>query len=212
MNVFILNAGRSGSTTFNKACQHITNYTSAHESRAHVLGSTRLDYPQNHIEADNRLSWFLGRLDKQYGNDALYVHLTRNVEATAKSHAQRAFRHGIFLAYRKGILTNTPIEISDMSVALDYCDTVNSNIELFLKDKTNVMTFQLENAAHDFQLFWELIGAEGDREAALAEFERKHNATIDPTLREPKKVNYAQKVVNKILRIVRKIPRFIREA
>ena len=34
MNVFILNTGRCGSRTFARACAHITNYTSAHESRS----------------------------------------------------------------------------------------------------------------------------------------------------------------------------------
>ncbi len=56
MDVFVLCTGRCGSTTFIKACAHITNYTAAHESRTGLLGSDRLDYPGKHIEADNRLS------------------------------------------------------------------------------------------------------------------------------------------------------------
>ncbi|MEW8461604.1 MAG: hypothetical protein AB2653_14955 [Candidatus Thiodiazotropha endolucinida] len=78
MNIFILNAGRCGSTTFVQACQHISNYSAAHESRSTLTGKQRLSYPDNHIEADNRLCWLLGRLEREYGNDAYYVHLTRN--------------------------------------------------------------------------------------------------------------------------------------
>jgi hypothetical protein len=32
MHIFILNTGRCGSTTCARACQHMTNYTAAHES------------------------------------------------------------------------------------------------------------------------------------------------------------------------------------
>lgn len=78
MNVFVLSTGRCGSTTFVKACEHITNFSAAHESRTGLLGAARLDYAGNHIEADNRLSWLLGRLDRTYGNAAFYVHLRRD--------------------------------------------------------------------------------------------------------------------------------------
>lgn len=60
MNVFVLNTGRCGSMTFTKACSHIANYTSAHESRCGYLGKSRFDYPENDVEVDNRLSWVAG--------------------------------------------------------------------------------------------------------------------------------------------------------
>jgi hypothetical protein len=84
MNIFILSTGRCGSTTFIEACKHISNYSSAYESRIGCLGPDRLAYPDNHIEADNRISWFLGRLDKVFGRDACYIHLMRDVTETAK--------------------------------------------------------------------------------------------------------------------------------
>lgn len=177
MNVFILNTGRCGSMTFIQACQHISNFSSAHESRCHELGEARLAYPDNHIEADNRLAWFLGRLDQHYGDNAIYVHLQRNSQATANSYAKRLFPGGIIPAYRQGILQFLPDDVPHMSVCLDYYDTVNSNIELFLKDKTRKMAFTLENATEDFPKFWKLIGAEGDLTAALAEFKITYNAS-----------------------------------
>ncbi len=85
MNVFVLCTGRCGSSTFIEACHHIANYTSAHESRSSLLGAERLAYPAQHIEADNRLSWLLGRLDAAYGDSAFYVHLQRNHPDTAAS-------------------------------------------------------------------------------------------------------------------------------
>jgi ferritin-like protein len=50
--------------TFIRACQHITNYTAGHETRSTLLGEARVAYPDQHIEADNRLSWMLGKLGK----------------------------------------------------------------------------------------------------------------------------------------------------
>ncbi len=168
MNVFVLCAGRCGSTTFIKACQHITNFTSAHESRCSMLDLDRFDYPGNHIEADNRLSWLLGRLDKCYGDDAFYVHLTRTSVDTAHSFSRR-YEGGIIKAYRyDGILLGLPEESDPLLVSLDYCQTVNSNIELFLKDKTSKMEIALETIDRDFATFWERIGSEGDIDAALA--------------------------------------------
>ena len=73
-----------------------------------------------------------------------------------------------------------PNDSNAVSVSLDYCDTVNSNIELFLKDKPNQMTFSLENAKEDYRKFWEFIGAEGDLDAALSEFGVHHNASKAP--------------------------------
>ena len=82
-NVFVLCTGRCGSTTFDRACRHMTNWTAGHETRSHLTGPDRFAYPPRHIEADNRLSWMLGRLEQAYGADAAYVHLTRDAEAVA---------------------------------------------------------------------------------------------------------------------------------
>jgi hypothetical protein len=175
MNVFILNAGRCGSTTFIQACRHISNYSATHESRLTLTGEQRLAYPSDHIEADNRLCWLLGRLDKVYANDAFYVHLTREREASVESFVQRA-SYGIMKAYREGILLGGQGQSAE-EIADDYLETIDSNIRLFLKDKTLQMDFRLETAKQDFPVFWERIGAEGDLESALAEWDIQYNAS-----------------------------------
>jgi hypothetical protein len=200
MNVFVLNTGRCGSTTFIKACNHITNFSCAHESRAGILGEEHFDYPENHIEADNRLSWLLGRLDRAYGDDAIYVHLKRNENDTAHSFTLR-YQAGIIKAYRApGILMGLPEETDHMSVCLDYCDTVNSNIELFLKNKTRKMQINLEDIDRDFVSFWKFIGAEGDINAALAEFTKRYNAS---------QKSESDKKIKIFVRIFRNLKRFI---
>ncbi len=175
MNIFVLNTGRCGSTTFIRACQHIHNYTSAHESRSHLTGADRFAYPERHIEADNRLSWLLGRLQYHYADQAVYVHLTRAPGACAASFVKRA-GFGIMKAYREGILMDPP-DLTDEALAADYLDTVESNIALFLRDKTRVYRIRLEQAENDFRLFWEGIGAQGELDAALAEWGIRHNAS-----------------------------------
>lgn len=182
MNVFVLSTGRCGSTTFVQACRHITNYTAAHESRARSAGPERLRYPADHIEADNRLSWFLGRLDREYGQRAFYVHLRRDDRKTAESLLNR-YHGGIMRAYAAGILMRKNARHDPLQVCLDYCDTVNANIECFLKDKPHKMSFRLESARADFRLFWERIAAQGNLERALAEWDVRYNASAGSLMR-----------------------------
>ena len=176
MNVFILNSGRCGSSTFIKACQHITNYTAAHESLLNNTGAQRFNYPKNHIEADNRLSWLLGRLDNKYANNAFYVHLTRNIKNVSTSFSKR-IDFGILKAYEQGILMHEQHLLPARDIAEDYIETVDSNINLFLKDKSNKIDVSVETAKKDFTEFWKRINAAGDLEKALEEWKTKHNAS-----------------------------------
>ena len=179
-NVFVLSTGRCGSLTFTKACKHFTNFTSAHESRSGLVGDERFAYPDYHIESDNRLSWLLGRLDKHFGDDAFYVHLTRNPEEVAASYAERLnFNGSIMFSYKEAILLPTSKikrTYTSMEYALDYVSTVNVNFADFLEDKSKQMHIELETAKEQFSEFADRIGANGDLNAALAEFDVRHNA------------------------------------
>lgn len=184
MNVFVLNTGRCGSSTFAAACGHIANFTAAHESRVPLLGDARLAYPDRHIEVDNRLAWFLGRLDETYGDRAYYVHLTRDAGAVAASWTRRyGVLGGMATGYRDHILSgaNWHLPIGRAEAAADYVRTVTENIRLFLKDKTNVLQFRMEAAASDFPRFWEWIDAEGDLAAAMAEWTLRHDTERERT-------------------------------
>lgn len=211
MNVFVLNTGRCGSTTFWRACTHVTNYTSAHESRVDQLGHARLDYPPNHIEIDNRLSWFLGKLDHRYGSDAFYVHLTRDRDAVAQSLAKH-YSRGIIRAYRHAVIPGLSLDQNPLEVTADYCDTVNENIAQFLKDKPRVLQFALESASADFRAFWNAIGAEGDLSAALGEFQRKHNQTRLLELEGFRRPEPMRRFMRKLRRTIRELPGMLRDA
>lgn len=179
MRVFVLSAGRNGSMTFLRACRHIENFSSGHESRAEAIGEDRLNYSDQHIEIDNRLSWFLGGLDEAFGDEAVYVHLIRNREQTAASHKKRwNIRNSIVKAFCAGILMTIPETLNEaqrLQVAQMYYDTINANIRSFLKYKNQTLTVHLETIKEDFKRFWETIGAEGDLEAALREFDEQYN-------------------------------------
>lgn len=176
-NVFVLSTGRCGSTTFAEACGHIDNFTAAHESRMNRIGADRLAYPPGHIEVDNRLSWLTGRLARRFADEeTLYVHLRRDREATAQSFLHR-WGKGIIRAYARGVLAGAHREEDPMEVCLDYCRTVNANIEEFLSVRPNSMTVRLEEIDKAFPRFWERIDAEGDLEASMEEWSVRYNET-----------------------------------
>lgn len=174
MRVFVLGTGRCGTTTFWQSMCHLTNYTAGHESRSGEIGISRFDYPDQHIEADNRLSWFLPSLGHYYGSDPLYIHLLRDPEAVAASFVKRS-DSGIMHAFRAGILL--PEIPGDMDAARFYVETVTTNVRAFLADKPNQMTLWLEDVSSWFGELWDRIGARGDRAAAEAEFSVRHRAS-----------------------------------
>ena len=198
MNVFVLCSGRCGSKAFIEACSHITNWTSGHETKAKEVQQNhppsykykvngnykRLIYPDNHIEIDCRLTWFLGLLDETHGDNAFYVNLTRNPSRCALSWVERwsspvSILYWWFRAVHQnfGHLTKHKDKKRPMRMqfALEYVDAANALIRMFLKDKIHTMSFPIEDAADLFPVFWKWIGAEGDLDAALAVFNRTAN-------------------------------------
>lgn len=189
-NVFVLSTGRCGSLTFAKACEHFTNYTSGHETRAvDVIGPARFDYPPGHIESDNRLTWFLGQLAERFDDkETFYVHLQRDEEAVARSYLRRwasSHRSAIARVYGRELLMyaqpnslRSRVWPEDLRLAVcrSYVETVNSTIRHFVRER-NWMEVRLENIIEDFARFIDRIGAEGDLDAALHEWEIKHNAS-----------------------------------
>lgn len=195
-NVFILCSGRCGSTSFARACRHVANWTSGHETRSHMLGLDRLAYPPFHIEADNRLSWMLGRMDQSFGPEAAYVHLTRDPEAVAQSYARRA-GYGIMHAYYHGIVFPPAEDSGDRPViehARDMVATITANIETFLRGKPQVMRMRLEEMEARFPDFWDWIGAEGRLDLALKEWSTRHNESVDADIMHGRTMAWSGKV------------------
>lgn len=181
--VFVLSTGRCGSTTFIRACDHLTNYTSGHETRAARVGDARFDYPERHIESDNRLSWMLGDLGRRFDPEqTLYVHLTRDREEVAQSFLKRfdsPYRAGIITAFSHAIVMHPKDWPAGKQIDLCrfYVDVVTNNIETFLEHQPHTLDVRLETADVDFPRFLSTIGAEGDLEAAQGEWGVRHNAS-----------------------------------
>ncbi len=225
MNVFVLTTGRSGSTTFVRACQHMDNYTAAHQGKMNIIGDERLTFPDNHIESDNRLTWYLGRLDELYGDRAFYVHLHRDPKATARSFLKR-FGWGITAAYYPGIVTRNPAyEDADnnvredlrLAVCEDLVETANANVRVFLRGRENAVSIRLEDPKEKFAEFWQRVDAEGDLEKALAEWDVRHNANESGNgafkLRDDRRTRlHYSRLPAKAVRIARKLPKFVADA
>lgn len=209
-NVFVLGTGRCGTTTFMRACRHVTNFTAEHESRVNEIGAGRLAYPEQHIEADNRLSWFLGRLQETYGDRAFYVHMMRDEETVARSYLKRwKADHSIIYGYRTTIVPNPDAALPPLSVVRDMCHTINANVTQFLADKPHKAVVRLEQAEADFAACWDSAGFEGDRAAALAEWSVPYNASKPAG---PTGLAKLSRIPQKLGRILQKLPDFIDRA
>ena len=175
MRVIVLGTGRCGTTTFVRACQHLTNYTAGHETRAHLIGPDRFAYPDQHVEADNRLSWFLGELGQRFP-DAHYVHLLRDREEVARSYLNRWGTKSIIRPFGQAIVMHWEewSERERLEVCRFYVDTVTANVDAFLEGRA-FTTMWLHEARESFPAFLDRIGAEGDLPAAAAEWAIRHN-------------------------------------
>lgn len=180
MRVFVLTTGRAASTTFAEAASLIDGMTAGHEThRAMVEG--RLDYPDNHIESDNRLVWFLGSLDRLYDDaDTFYVYLHREPERVARSYLERwhitvsvvrAFYHGILMH------KNKPDAERALAACRLFVSTVDDNIRFFLKNRQNWAEVRLDSLETDFFHFMDNAGLQGDREKIAAVLRRKSNTS-----------------------------------
>jgi hypothetical protein len=181
-NIFVLSPGRSGSKSFVEATSHLTNYSSAHESRAARLGDERFNFPQFHIEADNRLIWFHGEMSKRFnGEDVLYIHLKRDFDDTVDSLLHRLrnsnYRSSIMTAFSHGILMKPKDwkQEEEPKLAQFYVETIHSNISDFLSNKKH-LTVHLQDGGESFDTFLDAIDAEGDLQMARETWKQIHNA------------------------------------
>lgn len=137
MKIFVLTTGRSGSTTLYNACKQLKGFTVGHESKKKVIGWDRLEYSENHIEIDNRLSFFLGSLWLRYANDenVKFVYLERDLNPTAESFLRRwRLPHSIVRTWAEGVfcqLIKPKSETAEIA-AFRYVLATQANIKLFL--------------------------------------------------------------------------------
>lgn len=144
VNVFLLSPGRTATTTLSIALNEVADYTSSHESRVNELGSERISYPENHIECDNRLTWFLPRLTPKYKDKGILVVIKRDVKSIAKSYNQRWQRIYMMKAYSQGILLRD-LKDNNLDVCEDYVNNVYEQISYHSIAWKNVIEIDLKD-------------------------------------------------------------------
>lgn len=180
MRVFVLGTGRCGTVTFAKACSHITNFSSAHESKAGVYTLDRFHYPNNHIEVDPHLAYMLGHLGKIHRSDDFYVHLYRPPTEVVGSWQRRGRKEIRGAAPLIGVLMQVnpaTMTTGEYRTALRTLhDIVITNIKQFLKDRPH-MSIGLYALQDSWPEFWNRIKASGNYRAAHNELAIRHNAS-----------------------------------
>ena len=81
---------------------------------------------------------------------------------------------------------NELTEDEKLSICRDYVQTVEDNIIDFLRDKSKQITIDISEADKKFPLFWEAIGAEGNLNAAIGQFQISLNSQADIDLKAKK--------------------------
>lgn len=181
MNVFVVGTGRCGTVTFSKACAHLTNYTSGHETRVRALKG-RLVYPPNHVEADPRLSWHLGQLHLAYP-DAFYVHLRRRSEEVVASLLRRWDTSRFLRFLRLALVRRDERHYATREARVALCELyvqmVTTNVALFFEHLSdqNYVTLWLHEVKEQFPWFLRRIDARGNLDAAVAEWDVRYNAS-----------------------------------
>jgi len=177
MQCFCLCTGRCGSLTLVQAFRHATNYTAAHESgRANHYA---LEYPDDHIEVDNRLSWFVGSLAVRFP-EARWIWLRRDPAAAAASYARR--RHSTAIKAINAICQGHLKGRAELAQKL--IRTMEENIAEFLRFRPHDVC-RIERAKKDFPPIWRSLGCTGDLAAAVAEFDHRYNASPPPETEPP---------------------------
>lgn len=176
-NIFVLSTGRTATTAFATASSFIPGYTAAHESRSTKPFAERLDYAPNHIEADNRLIFFLAHIEEKFGDDAYYVQLVRSPSEVSKSYSDRwHLSVSIVRAWTHGMRMIPRIKESEIEgCCRDFVDWANSTLEIFLAKQKNVFRFDVSNAEAEYLRFLTWIGVGDPPPEAVAQWKKRHN-------------------------------------
>lgn len=177
-NVFVLSTGRAGSVTFANACQWITNFTTAHESKISDVSGDRIRYPDKHIEVDHRLSFFKGLIHANYDPASTYwVYLKRNHLAVEYSWVRRTHIKGSMINTWPHAAFFRPDTSNTLLMAQHYVRSTMADLQFFIDNVRHGSVINIEDPRDDFLDFWDAIGAQGDKLRALATLEERYNVS-----------------------------------
>lgn len=165
-NVFILSPGRTATTSLAMVFKRLEGYTSGHETQSQLLGDSRVRFPENHIECDNRLCWFLERLTRFYGSSGILVIVHRDEDKIAKSYNQRWYKINIMRAYSQGILQR-PLTDNNLSVCADYVSHMYEKLNFWETQWNHVVHLDLAAPELGLSQLLGLLSRESDMEDLL---------------------------------------------
>lgn len=180
MRAFITGTGRCGSVTCSRALAHARGLTVGHETHTNKTHHDRLagdvanwTYPDDHLEVSPQLAWAVPILRARYPA-ARWVHLVRlDAEACARSLANwsnmAAFARYHFLNYH--------VDVDDLVTARAAYKITRALCEATLP--ADHFRLELEHAKAQWPACWEFLGLTGDLDASLAEWDTRHNQTLN---------------------------------
>lgn len=174
-NIFIISPGRTATYAMSKAFSNVSDYTCAHESRVGFFNDQRINYPDNHIELDNRLSFYLPQLTRKYSKkNSLLVIVNRDRNSIAKSYNKRWRKINIMKAFSQGIHMND-LQSNNIDVCLAYVNYIYETIDYFKPQWDNVLEIEFSDLNFGIEQILKKINKINDLENVLEEMKNKSN-------------------------------------
>ena len=172
MNIFIISPGRTATTHLARVFEGVSGFTSLHESRVEYLGlEERVSYPRNHIEADNRLIWYLRFLERKYADRSCLVIVKRDRGKIVDSYAKRWYKTNILRAWTQGIHM-LDIGVHSTSAVESYVDYCYESLSMSAPKWKHVIELDIAQPNQGIEKLCELIGASKmDTEAVVKGFQ-----------------------------------------
>lgn len=165
MNIFVVGTGHCGTTTFAKACRFATNRKVSHESASG--GIYTFEYPEDHIEVDAPLAFWVPRLRSFY-RGCRFVHLVRDKKPCIESLARN---EALVCQWFGHMLYHFP-EATPLDGALALYSVINESLR-----GEDVLQVRLEEIKIRWHEVWAWMGCEGDFARSLAEWDIKYHAS-----------------------------------
>ena len=157
MNVFFISPGRTATTTFANACKCVEGYTSLHESQVQLLGDKRIAYPENHLEFDNRLVFFLADLTQKFAaNRGVLVIVHRDHHEVASSYNRRWSKINIMKSWSQGVHLRE-LSQNTYEVALDYVQYCYRQLDYFKPQWQHVVELDVHNPEVGIQALLQIM-------------------------------------------------------
>lgn len=185
MNIFIISPGRTATTHLASVFDGVSGFTSLHESRVeHLDLKERLSFPINHIEADNRLIWFLQFLEDIYAETSCLVIVKRDTKKIVDSYSKRWFKTNILRAWTQGIHM-LDIDVHSTQAVESYVDFCYKSLSLSIPKWKYIIEIDISYPVQGIEKLCDLIGASSmEKETVIRDFQKSRSNLNDKSLKQ----------------------------